>query len=55
MTQCNKHRLEQMQKANPSIKVTDDAKTGFPHGVRVTDKSGKFIAWFAKVPKRCAC
>lgn len=44
-----------MRKARPSLVVKDDAKPDFPNGVRVTDENGKFVAWFAKVPKRCAC
>ena len=57
---CNKCLLESLQKGGATISVRKDPHDAFPHGVRVTrrPRSGadeEFLAWFAKVPTRCAC
>lgn len=52
---CNKCNLEDMKKRHKGLKVINDPRPGFPDGKKVLDKDGEFLAWFASVPKHCAC
>jgi len=53
---CNKCELERIKRTQQGGALSKrDPQVSFPRGVKVTTRDGKFISWFASVPKVCAC